>query len=153
MQLSDQTPAVLSAVLLQLFGLLFFVGFDKYIGKRHRIIMLMIVALEFSLVIQNFFEFLLCNYFKMIELRLYVSSYGYLVRPLLLVLFICFVSPGTKHIISWILVCFNTVIYFVNLFVPISYFITINNHFEFMTDIIKTSLYITFQNPYRGFPF
>lgn len=153
MQLSDQTPAVLSAVLLQLFGLLFFVGFDKYIGKRHRIIMLMIVALEFSLVIQNFFEFLLCNYFKMIELRLYVSSYGYLVRSLLLVLFICFVSPGKKHIISWILVCFNTVIYFVNLFVPISYFITINNHFEFMTDIIKTSLYITFQNPYRGFPF
>ena len=99
MQLSDQTPAVLSAVLLQLFGLLFFVGFDKYIGKRHRGIMLMIVALEFSLVIQNFFEFLLCNYFKMIELRLYVSSYGYLVRPLLLVLFICFVSPGKKHII------------------------------------------------------
>ena len=130
MQLSDQTPAVLSAVLLQLFGLLFFVGFDKYIGKRHRGIMLMIVALEFSLVAQNFFEFLLCNYFKMIELRLYVSSYGYLVRPLLLVLFICFVSPGKKHIISWILAGFNTVIYLINLFVPISYFITINNHFE-----------------------
>ena len=130
MQLSDQTPAVLSAVLLQLFGLLFFVGFDKYIGKRHRGIMLMIVALEFSLVAQNFFEFLLCNYFKMIELRLYVSSYGYLVRPLLLVLFICFVSPGKKHIISWILAGFNTVIYLVNLFVPISYFITINNHYE-----------------------
>lgn len=130
MQLSDQTPALLSAVLLQLFGLLLFVSFDKYIGKRHKVIMLLIVALEFSLVAQNFFEFLLCNYYTMIELRMYVSTFGYLVRPLLLVLFILFVSPGKKHIIPWILVGCNTVVYTANLFVRLCYYITINNHYK-----------------------
>ena len=78
---------VLAPVMLQMVGLFLAVLIDPYIKKRDRRIMLAITGLVFSLVVQNYADYL-SDQMGMDLLRTIVSVWGYSVRPVILLLFI-----------------------------------------------------------------
>jgi len=75
-------------VLLLLGGSFFTVGIDPYIRRKQKRIMLILLATVSSLVAQNHAEYLLQVSFRNVMLRRVVASCGYIVRPLILLLFI-----------------------------------------------------------------
>ena len=84
--------AVFPMVLL-LNGLWIAVGIDQYIQKQIKRIMLIICALVFSLIAQNFLDNWLTYGTPMITLRKVIDIYGYSIRPVILLLFLYIVSP------------------------------------------------------------
>jgi len=69
-------------------GSFFTVGIDPYIRRKQKRIMLILLATVSSLVAQNHAEYLLQVSFRNVMLRRVVASCGYIVRPLILLLFI-----------------------------------------------------------------
>ena len=78
--------AILPALIL-LAGMLFAVWIDPYIQKADRVIMFIIGALVFSLIAENFFDYLLGAGTSNVFLRRIVDIYGYSIRPVILLLF------------------------------------------------------------------
>ena len=88
--------AVLPVTLL-LTGLLIAAGIDPYIRKRQRRTMLIICALVFSLIAQNYLDYLLTAGKPRVLIRISADVYGYSVRPAILLLFLYIFrdkSPG-----------------------------------------------------------
>ena len=106
---------------LLLIGLLIAVGIDSYIQKRHKRVMVIICALVFSLIAQNFLDHLLTVGKPMIVLRRVVDIYGYAIRPVILLLFLYIVSPKKPGRIYWILIGINAAIHLTALFTDICF--------------------------------
>ena len=105
------TLAVLFPLVLLLLGLGFTVVIDPYIRREHRRIMLTIVALCFSLIVQNYWENELFVRHTDLPLKNALSAYGYSVRPVFLLLFLSIVHPEGKKWPRWALVGINAALY------------------------------------------
>ena len=122
--------AILIPVLLQIIGLGISVSMDQYMTKRHKKIMFFIIFMVFSLIIHNVAEYLLAKRIVMPYVRTIVSVYGYCVRPLIILLFICIVCDRQRYILFKILVGINAAVYLAALFTDkISFYISDDNVF------------------------
>ena len=97
-ELSVVLPSVLLTVMLA-----FFVMTDTYIGRDHRSVLLVVCALIFSLIAQNYADMLLQGRYVNIPLRMAVSIIGYILRPTILVLFCHVVDPRGRFRAAWAL--------------------------------------------------
>jgi two-component sensor histidine kinase len=114
---------------LQLVGLTFAVLIDPYIGRKYRRGMLMIIALIFTLTAQNLIEYMLSDHIPLPRLRILVSMYGYIIRPVILALFFTIVVQDKKHLFVWSLTIINAIIFSTAIFSDICFTISKDNHF------------------------
>jgi hypothetical protein len=121
--------AILPTILL-LAGLFFIIGIDPYIHRKQRGIMLILGILVFSLVLQNYVEYLLTIGRPRIMLRRIVSCYGYSIRPVILLMFLHVVSPKKKLGWEWTLIGVNAAVYIVSVFVPLAFTIDQDNRYH-----------------------
>lgn len=129
--LFDTVSAALLAMPISLLvGLAFTIATDRYIRVEHRRIMLIVVALCFALIIQNAVEDSLHVGVPHYFLRTLFSVLGYIIRPIILVLFISVIKPDSKHIPCWILLGVNAAVYITAFFSPVTFRITEDNLFE-----------------------
>jgi len=130
-------------VTLLLAGLIFSVGFDRYLQAGHRRIMMLICVLVFSLIAQNYLDYLLTAGEPMIMVRRIVDIYGYSVRPVILLLFLYIVHPGGKYRAVWIMTGVNAGIYLTALFTNISFTIDADNRYQGGLPVLSSSCLIT----------
>ena len=133
--------AVLPVTLL-LVGLLIAVGIDDYIQKRQKRIMLIICALVFSLIAQNYMDNLLTVGKPRIMLRRVVDIYGYAIRPVILLLFLHIVSLKKPGRANWVLIAINAGIHLTALFTDICFTIDESNRFQGGWPLLKHSCLI-----------
>ena len=114
---------------IHLIGLVFAVYMDEHISKKHRAIMLLVIAANFLLIVQNYVEFKLVVGTAHIFLRTCVAIFGYCIRPVILALFIAIVSPK-KHIYVWALIGLNAAVSLTALFSRICFWIDAENNYH-----------------------
>ena len=117
-------------LMLQLIGLTYSVLIDPYILKKRRNILLLNVVLMVSLIATDLVSTLLVVAVNRPLQRTLVSIFGYVVRPLVILLFCYIVSPDKRCRASWVLVALNTGIYLTALFSPLAFSITPDNSFR-----------------------
>ena len=114
---------------LQLIGLTFAVLIDPYIRKKHRSVMLVIIALASSLILQNYADFVLGSGGARVFARTLACIYGYSVRPVILALFFYIVGKRKSYLWAWIPVAANALIHLSALFSDVCFGISETNHF------------------------
>ena len=82
---------------LMLAGLTWVVIMDSYIQKNRKRTMLILCALVFSLIAQNYAENLLALGEPRVMQRTIVAAYGYIVRPMILLLFLKILHPEKAY--------------------------------------------------------
>lgn len=133
--------AVFPMVLL-LIGLWIAVGIDQYILKQKKRIMLIICALVFSLIAQNFLDNWLTFGTPRIMLRKWIDIYGYSIQPVILLLFLYIVSPRKPNRLWWALIGLNAGIHLTALFTDICFTVDENNMFQGGWPVLKNSCLI-----------
>ena len=123
-------------------GMCFYVAIDPYILQTQKKRLLVIVGLCMFLVVQNYFENELGIGPARPLLRTAVDIAGYIVRPVILVLFLHLVAPNKSHRASWILAGVNAAVYLTALFSPAAFMITDDNHY-LSGPLADTALYIS----------
>lgn len=116
-------------LVLLLCGLSLTVYLDQYLKKDSRGDMIAIIILCFSLMTQNLIEHYLTIGEPSPFWRTFNSIYGYCVRPVIMVVFLCIVQPGKKHWVSWSLVGINTAVYLTAFRCRVAFMITEDNHY------------------------
>ena len=119
---------VLAPIMLQIVGLFLAVLIDPYIKKRDRRIMLAITCLVFSLVVQNYADYI-SDQMGMDLLRTIATVWGYSVRPVILLLFISLLNNKKNYRILIGLVMVNAAVFFSAFFSRISFWIE-DGHFH-----------------------
>ena len=127
---------------LLLIGLFIAVGIDQYIHRQKKRIMLIICALVFSLIAQNFLDNWLTYGAPMILLRKVIDIYGYSIRPVILLLFLYIVSPRKPGRLWWALIGVNTGIHLTALFTDICFTIDENNMYQGGWPVLRNSCLI-----------
>ena len=117
-------------ILLILSGMLFSVLIDAYISRKNRKTLLIIIALVFSLVVKDYYGFLLDIDGTHILARTLIAIFGYSVRPLILLLFLYIVDAKNNCRPAWILVGVNFAIHLTALFSDICFSIDAANQFH-----------------------
>ena len=121
---------VLLPLFLQLFGLIIAVVSDPYIKIKYRRAMIVNIIITASLVCQNYIGYLLDVNGHMIYQRILVGIYGYIMRPVVIMIFIYIVDNSKKYKPLWILIVVNGLIYLTAIFSDISFTIDANNNFH-----------------------
>ena len=124
-------PFVMICVVL-LAVLLVLVAVDRYVQKERRMILMVLIGLVFSLILQNYMEWTAVNSApseEVVRRRLLLSNYGYIVRPVILLLYCRLVDLKHSHFAALALTAGNFLLYAVNFFTPICFYITADNHF------------------------
>ena len=121
MTMNISTLAVLFPLLLLLLGLGFTVVIDPYLQRRQRRIMLVVTALSLSLIGQNLWESALFVSRSHLALKYFLSAYGYSVRPVILILFLCIIRPEGKKWPRWTLAGVNALLYFTSPFTKLCF--------------------------------
>ena len=120
--------AIPIAVLL--LALLLTVWLDAYLSAERKRVMVIIVALVFSLILQNYMD----NRLSLAEvynaLRIPVSIYGYAIRPVILVMFLYIVKPRGRYRVAWAMVGANAAVYLTAFFSNIAFYFSSNGHFH-----------------------
>ena len=129
--------------LILLAGMVFSIWIDPYIQKTDRRIMYIISVLVFSLIIENYVDYLLEAGPPIVMLRRIVDIYGYSIRPVILLLFMYIVNPRKNYKPAWILIAVNAAIHMTALFTNICFTIDEENHFQGGLPILKHSCVIT----------
>ena len=120
---------VLGSVLpsaLVLLGLACFVLSDRFIRKHMKRVMLITLALTAMMILADVMDYYTIHVWTAPTIRLITCTFGYLVRPVLIILFYSFVGGNRRYIPAWCLAGVNMLVYVVNLFVPIAFRIVIN---------------------------
>ena len=130
-------------IVLLLVGLFIAVGIDRYIQKQQKRIMLIICALVFSLIVQNFLDYQLTSGEPSVFFRRCVDIYGYSIRPVILLLFLYIVSPHKPGRLCWMLILVNAGIHLTALFSDICFTINADNMFQGGLPVLKDSCLIT----------
>ena len=113
-----------------LLGLTAVVLVDRFIGKKERRRVLIIVALLLSVVAQNYIEYRLQLPATASPWRTGVVIYGYAVRPFILVTFLLLVGKKDKlFYVAAALAGVNALIYMTAFFSPVVFYIAPDNHF------------------------
>ena len=123
--LSVFLPSVLLTVMLA-----FFVLTDTYIGKGHRRVLLIVCTLIFSLIVQNYSDMLLQGRYVNIPLRMAVSIIGYILRPMILVMFCHVVNPRGRFRTAWALTAVNGIIYLTASFSHLTFWFNEANQYQ-----------------------
>ena len=123
--LSVLLPSVLLTVMLALFVLT-----DTYIDKNHRRVLLIVCTLIFSLIVQNYSDMLLQGRYVNIPLRMAVSIIGYIMRPMILVLFCHVVNPRGRFRTAWALTAVNGIIYLTASFSHLTFWFNEANQYQ-----------------------
>ena len=126
---SDKINGILIFVILalQLVGVAMSVAMDSNLGKKRRLIMLELLFLSFLLVLQNYAEYFLVEYYFAPKWRTFVAAMGYSIRPAIVALFVYMVAPDRKHWWAWILVGINAIMHFTSFFTDIVFCISDTN--------------------------
>ena len=115
---------------LTLLGLLtIVVAIDAYIRPDLKRTMRVIIAVVFSLVIQDHLEYRLMVGQPLPMARTLAAIYGYAVRPVVLVLFMRMIAPQKRLRWAWALVGVNAAVYLTALFSDVCFYISYDNHF------------------------
>ena len=120
------TIAVLDAALiLQLLQMGFAVWADPYISRRERSGLLVIAVLVLALLIQGQADYLIGEglILEGTDTTLaatLISVSGYVIRPVVLALFIRLTDPDMKHIPVMIVCAVNAAVYIISIFVPVA---------------------------------
>lgn len=117
------------ALIIPLIGVFIFCFSDKFVDKRRKSIYMLLVILVVSLVFQNYIEYFLMEYVCAVTARLFVSVYGYSIRPVIIALFIHLVRPDKRNIPVSIICLINFIIYTTAFYSNITFGITPDNHF------------------------
>ena len=120
--------AIPIAVLL--LALLLTVWLDAYLSAERKRVMVIIVALVFSLILQNYWDDRLSLAKAYNALRIPVSVYGYAVRPVILVMFLYIVKPRGRYRVAWAMVGANAAVYMTAFFSNIAFYFSSNGHFH-----------------------
>lgn len=129
-------------VMFLLAGLFFSIRFDRYLQASHKHLMLIICTLVFSLIVQNYLDYLLSAGKPMIMMRRLIDIYGYSIRPVILLLFLYIVYPERHFRLAWILTGINALIHLTALFTDICFTIDANNMYQGGLPILKSSCLI-----------
>lgn len=122
------TLSTLLALILPLQGLFFAVLTDNYFEKKQKWNYLLLIFLVLCLAVQNYAEMLAARGEPKDLTRTILSIAGYVIRPVILLLFYYLVDPHRKYRQGWVLVGINTAIHLTALFSPICFSI-VNNSF------------------------
>ena len=123
-----ETLALLPA--LTMLGLLtVVVTIDAYIRPDLKRTMRIIIAVVFSMVIRDHLEYRLMIGEARPQLRTLVAIYGYVVRPVVLVLFMRMIVSQKRLWWAWALVGVNATIYLTALFSDVCFHISHDNHY------------------------
>ena len=123
-----ETLALLPA--LTMLGLLtVVVTIDAYIRPDLKRTMRIIIAVVFSMVIRDHLEYRLMIGEARPQLRTLVAIYGYVVRPVVLVLFMRMIVSQKRLWWAWALVGVNATIYLTALFSDVCFYISHDNHY------------------------
>ncbi len=117
-------------LLIQIFGLSFVVIIDPYISREQRRVMLIINLLVLGLLIRDLAAHQLDVIGTMPFLRTLLAIYGYVTRPVLIVMYLYLVKASRKYTAAWVLVGINAVIYLTALFSGICFYIDEGNQFH-----------------------
>ena len=123
--LSVILPSVFLTVML-----MHFVLTDAYIGRNHRKVLLMICVMMLGLIAQNYSDMLLQERYVNVPLRTAVAILGYILRPVILVLFCYVVNPGGRFRAVWALAAINGIIYLTAVFSRLTFWINEANHYQ-----------------------
>lgn len=121
------------ALILQLVQMSFAVWSDSYISKRERRILLIISLIVLTLIIQGHFDFLIGENVIGLQsaiLATAVSVYGYICRPIVIVLFIIMTDPEGRILPAWILCAINAVVHMTAFFSSIAISFDDNGRFH-----------------------
>ncbi len=120
--------ALVFALALYLVGFFIALLVDSYMDKVHKRALIAIIALIASLIVQNIWEDALAAQEAYSPMRVYVAAYGYIIRPLILILFI-FIVEFKKHYIAIAIIAFNTLVYATTPFTKLAFYISEGNHY------------------------
>jgi hypothetical protein len=121
---------ILMPLSIILFGLTPIVLRDSYLGKSKKQVMIGIITLISLNVVQNVAEYILQTAIVFPYLRTVISTFGYCIRPVIIVLFCKLVKPNVKNTVAWILVIINALVYSTALYSKWVFFIDENNHYQ-----------------------
>ncbi len=121
---------LIAAPVLLLLGLTCAVLIDPYIRKKHRSVMLVILALVCSLILQNDLGYRLDRLGTAPVILTAISVFGYCVRPTILVLFYYIVGKRKKYRPAWILIGLNAAVHMTAFFSGICFRIDSENVFH-----------------------
>ena len=111
-------------------GLIYAVAADSYTSRRNRGLMSIIICLLITLIAQNIFEYMVVNAeHPNIQVRIALAVYGYVVRPIIIVMFIEIVSDENQILMPWILAGVNLAIHLTAFFSGICFTIRPDNTF------------------------
>ena len=113
-----------------LFALLLVVWLDAYLSRERRRAMVMIIMLVFILLLQNYWDNRLSLKQAYNALRIPLSVLGYVLRPVILVIFLYIVKPGGRYRIAWALIGVNAAVYMTAFFSDIAFHFTANGNFK-----------------------
>lgn len=115
---------------IMIFGLFFAVWRDSYLNKHQKQTMLEIIGFIFLLVVQNVSDYILQTEISAPYIRTLVSIFGYIIRPIIIVLFCKLVKPKGKNTVAWILISINAAVYLTATFSHFVFYIDKSNHFQ-----------------------
>lgn len=142
MMWNPNTVTMLFPLCFLLLGLTFTVMVDPYISRKHRNIMLIIIALSVILIVQNLLEDTFAAGPARWFWRTTTSICGYTVRPIFLVLFLSILQPEKKHGLAWGLVGINCAVHLTAYFSHLCFWIRADNRFQ-RGPLSYTCLYIS----------
>ena len=129
-QLHRAETMILIVLLLQIIGLTFAVFVDPYIRKSDKRIMGIIILLVFGLIVQNVMGYMVDQKGTMPYVRTWIGIIGYIIRPVIIVLFCYIVNRGRSNRIAWMMIGVNALIYLTASFSPVAFSISENNEFQ-----------------------
>ena len=124
-----ETLGILPAVLM-LALLAFIVRIDRYIRPELKKTMRLIIAVVFSLIVQNYLEYRLAEGEVRWLARTLVSIWGYAIRPVILILFMRIIAPKKCFRWAWALAGVNVAVNATALFSHICFWIDRDNLYQ-----------------------
>ena len=114
-----------------LLALVLAVLLDDYMSRDRKRIMIIIMALVFGLIVQNYLEYTFATRRVSNTLHVANSVFGYAARPVILALFLSIVKPGGRYRPAWALVGVNAAVYLTAFFSKMTFYYTVNGNFKF----------------------
>ena len=117
-------------ILTLLAGLIFVIRTDPYLSMGQKSTLRLIIALVFCLIGQGFLDYFLSEGTPRILFRTGAAALGYILRPVILILFFYLLRPGRRYTAWWILIGVNTLIQLSAFFTDLPFHIDGRNRFH-----------------------
>lgn len=121
---------LVGTLLLVLAELTYFITLDRYIKKKQRKCMFLIIISVFTLIVQNYAENYLTWNVSLPFVRTFFAIYGYSIRPVIILLFFYLINDEQSYRFFWLLAGGNAAIHMTALFSHICFWIDENNCYQ-----------------------